>query len=173
MGEWAMDAVGEHAMEVGSLRVPLASVEEDVFCLDLALMGDDGAPLAANRYLFSRADTLAPFLCVPPTTLAVEREETGEDEAVVTVANTGDVAALFVWLDDGRPVDSDGYVYFDDNHFCLLPGEARAVRVTWADVPAAERGLTVEAWNSLGSCKVESSLTGSVLSTNFGNGLSG
>ena len=148
MREWRVDALGEHAAEVGALSVPLASIQEDVFCLDLTLTRDDGAPLSANRYLFSRTDALAPFLSVPPTTLAIAQEETGANEAVVRISNTGHTMALFVWLDDARPVDSDGYVYFDDNHFCLLPGEARRVRVMWTDVPAAERGLIGEAWNS-------------------------
>ena len=149
-GVWGADALGDHALELGTLTVPLDAIGEEVFCLDLALTGPDGVQRAANRYLFSRADSLAPFLRVPPTRLAVQQVETGADATTVTLTNTGEALALFVWLDDARPLDAGGYASFDDNHVCLLPGETRAVRVTWVDVPATERGVTLEAWNSAG-----------------------
>jgi hypothetical protein len=60
----------------------------------------------------------------------------------------GSHTALFVWLEDARPPTSPGYDYFDANHFCLLPGEHRTVRVDWEDVPLNERQVDVSGWNT-------------------------
>jgi hypothetical protein len=55
---------------------------------------------------------------------------------------------MFVWIEDARDVNISGYVYFDDNYFCLLPEESRAVTVTWTDVPVEERRLEIAGWNT-------------------------
>jgi len=66
----------------------------------------------------------------------------------VTVANSGNHTAFFVWLADARPRGGIGWAYFDDNYFCLFPGERRTVAVTWRDVPEAERALEIQGWNT-------------------------
>ncbi|MGB8984676.1 MAG: sugar-binding domain-containing protein [Anaerolineales bacterium] len=121
---------------------PLADIPEEVFFLDLQLLGPDGM-LAHNRYAFSRAANLSPMLACPPTRLSVSAS--GESLALT---NDGETAAMFVWLEDARNVRAPGYVYFDDNYFCLLPGESRTVKVTWTDVPAGERQLEIRGWNT-------------------------
>ncbi len=64
------------------------------------------------------------------------------------IANTGDWAALFVWLEDGRAVTARGSAFFERNYFTLFPGEASSVRVDWIGVPAAERQILVKGWNT-------------------------
>jgi beta-mannosidase len=89
----------------GELAAPLEELS-DVFLLDL-----DGR----NRYVMTTAETLAPLLDLPRTSLAL-------DEGRLT--NTGDVAAVGVVL-AGDP---------HDNVLDLLPGESRDV----GDAVAAE-----------------------------------
>ena len=67
---------------------------------------------------------------------------------MLTITNTGDTAAVFVWLEDPWELDASGYAYFDDNYFCLLPGESRNITVTWTDVPEEGRRLEIAAWNT-------------------------
>ncbi len=47
-----------------------------------------------------------------------------------------------------RPPRPQGWVFFDDNYFCLLPGEEWTLTATWSEVPESERRLEVSAWNA-------------------------
>ena len=131
---------------LAELSWPLTSLEEEVFFLDLRLLAPDGSPLSSNRYIFSRGKNLAPLLAVPPADLDAHWEGPHGSQARVT--NKGDIAALFVWLEDERPVDGPGFVYFSDNHFCLLPGESRAIEVEWDSVPPEQRSISIRGWNT-------------------------
>ncbi len=135
------------AAKLAVLQEPLENIPEEVFFLDLQLHKADGSILARNRYVFSRAATLAPLLASPATTFSVS-SSVGEEQDIVTLTNTGETAAMFLWLEDDREVNASGYAYFDDNYFCLLPGESQAVTVTWKDVSAEERRLEVSGWNT-------------------------
>lgn len=147
------------ATELTALRHPMAEIGEDVFCLDLHLATEvtEGAevleeqslrPLRQNRYLFTRGANLAGLMAPQsPTTLTAANDASGE-EWRVTLRNAGDYAALWVWLEDGRERGGAGWAYFDDNYFCLLPGEERAVRAMWRGVPAQERRLDIAGWNT-------------------------
>ncbi|HET6595286.1 MAG TPA: glycoside hydrolase family 2 TIM barrel-domain containing protein [Anaerolineales bacterium] len=125
----------------------LATIPEEVFFLDLQLFHRDGAFLCHNRYVFSRTTNLAPLLACPLGSLRVSSSNE-EDEHILTLTNTGETTAMFVWIEDARDVNISGYVYFDDNYFCLLPEESRAVTVTWTDVPVEERRLEIAGWNT-------------------------
>jgi beta-mannosidase len=125
------------------MHEPLAGIPGEVFFLDLQLVGFGGEFLSANRYVFGRASNLAPLLHGASTQLA--GSFSGEK---LTVTNCGETAGMFVWLEDPRDLTAPGYVYFDDNYFCLLPGESHTVSVAWQDVPAAERRLEVSGWNT-------------------------
>jgi beta-mannosidase len=129
------------------LRWSLAGLEEDIFFLDLRLSQAENRWLSHNRYLFSRARDLALLLSAPPTRLEISEAKL-DGRWNVTLKNTGPVTALFVWLEGGRNVDAPGYIYFDDNHFCLFPGEARTVIAEWRGVPPEERQVTVAGWNT-------------------------
>ena len=125
------------------MREPLAGIPGDVCFLDLQLLASDGTILSTNRYIFSRTANLAPLLACPPTRLSAS--SFGED---LMVTNCGETTAMFVWLEDSRDLSLSGYAYFDDNYFCLLPGESRTVKVTWMGVPAGEQCLEVSGWNT-------------------------
>ena len=128
------------------LQESLDHIPEEVFFLDIQLLDPDGTLLCDNRYVFSRSATLAPLLACPPTMLSVSSNVVGSEQ-LLTLTNTGETVAMFIWLEDARDLNDSGYAYFDDNYFCLLPGESRTVTVTWKDVPARERRLEVAAWN--------------------------
>jgi beta-mannosidase len=133
--------------KLADLQESLAVILEEVFFLDLQLFDLDGALLCHNRYTFSRRTTLAPLLDCPPA--ALEVSSSGEENVqLLTLNNSSKTAAMFVWLEDARDLNASGYVYFDDNYFCLLPGESRTVRVTWKDVPVSERKLEISGWNT-------------------------
>jgi beta-mannosidase len=135
------------AGKLDALQHPIDQIPEDVFFLDLQLLDMDGARLAHNRYAFSRTTTLAPLFACPPAKLSVS-SRTGENRQILTLTNPGKTAAMFVWLEEDRDVKSSGYAYFDDNYFCLLPGEVRTVTVTWKDVPASEQRIEISGWNT-------------------------
>jgi len=141
------------ALKLGNIQEPLATIPEEVFFLDLQLLDADSNLLCSNRYAFSGRATLAPLLACPATTLSISRSRSTEQgnrqsEYRLTLTNTGDTAAMFVWLEDARDLNAPGYAYFDDNYFCLLPEESRSVTLTWMDVPAGERRLEVCALNT-------------------------
>jgi beta-mannosidase len=144
-GEQQVAAPASRATLLAEINWALGELPEPLFFLDLQLTGDDGGELAANRYLFSRTENLSPLLNAPATSLAVACEP--GDSGRVVLHNSGSHTAFFVWLEDGRDLGAAGYLYCDDNHFCLLPGEQRVITVTWAGVPQAERQLQVSGWN--------------------------
>jgi beta-mannosidase len=132
------------AARLAVLREPLATISEEIFFLDLQLLGPDGALLGHNRYAFTRTATLAQLLACPSTTVSIS----SAGEGSVTLTNSGGTAAIYVWLEDSRDLGAPGYVYFNDNYFCLLPHESRTVTVAWKDVPAGEQRLEIAAWNT-------------------------
>jgi hypothetical protein len=54
------------------------------------------------------------------------------------IANPGDWTALFVWLEDARPLDTLRR-FFADNHFCTSSQKRRTVQVEWDGVPRKAR----------------------------------
>ncbi len=129
------------------------NLQEDIFFLDLCLSAADGAALATNRYVFTRTENLAALMAPQPQT-TLEVTITGADAYSIT--NTGAHTAFFVWLTacpepshrDARLHGSSGWAIFDDNYFCLLPGERRTVTVTWQDAPEDARNLAIKGWNT-------------------------
>ena len=138
---------GNRAAKLLALQEALEIIREEVFFLDLQLFDADGAPLCHNRYVFSRTTNLTPLLTCPPAMLEVS-SSVAADEHILTLTNSGEMTAMFIWLEDVHDLNASGYVYFDDNYFCLLPGERRAVTVTWKDVPVNKRKLDVSGWNT-------------------------
>jgi beta-mannosidase len=135
------------AAKLAVLHELLDSIPEDVFFLDIELCDQDSVRLARNRYAFSHSETLAPLFACTPTTISIS-SSAGASEHILTITNTGETAALFVWLEDGRDLSASGYAYFDDNYFCLLPKESRTITVTWEDVPGSDQRLEVSGWNT-------------------------
>jgi beta-mannosidase len=131
---------------LSSLQESLAGIPEEVFFLDLQLFDPDGAFLCHNRYIFSGTTTLAPLFACSPASLSPSSKLKGSEQ-ILTLTNTGQTTAMFVWLEDARDLNASGYAYFGDNYFCLLPGESRNVTVTWEDVTPAERRVEISGWN--------------------------
>lgn len=134
------------AIRVAALRCPLADLDEDIFFLDLHLRAASGEFLAHNRYIFSRTANLEPMLRVARTALTARVDPVG-DRWAITLTNAGAHSALFAWLEDDRPLSATRGVFFDANHFCLLPGEAHTVMADWQEVPQDERGVVISGWN--------------------------
>lgn len=143
--EWTTSATlkPDRANEILKVTLPLDDILTDAFFLDLAVIDAHDQIRAQNRYSFTKEANLAPLLSVPRTTLSIQR-----DVNTMTITNTGTIVALFVWLEDDRAVGAPGFVYFEDNHFCLLPNETRTISLTWQDVPLADRRLSVGGWNT-------------------------
>ncbi|HYF91076.1 MAG TPA: glycoside hydrolase family 2 TIM barrel-domain containing protein [Symbiobacteriaceae bacterium] len=126
---------------LGKVDLPLDGVEE-VFFLDVALRAGGEA---GNRYLFARTPTLAPMWAAPRTDLTVERD----DHWNLTIRNEGRAAALNIFLDDARDLaEAEGYVYFSENYFSLLPGESRSVKVNFTGIDEPHRAVNVSGWNT-------------------------
>jgi beta-mannosidase len=132
---------------LSSLQESLAGIPEEVFFLDLQLFDPDGAFLCHNRYIFSGTTTLAPLFAYSPASLSTSSRRNGSDQ-ILTLTNTCQTTAMFVWLEDARDLNASGYAYFDDNYFSLLPGESRNVTVTWENVTPAERRVEISGWNT-------------------------
>ncbi len=150
--EQARIAAGPNgAARVAAVDWLILNVREDLFFLDLSLADSRGALLAANRYLFSMTASLEPMLGQETTTLTAGMECRGTDCHRIVLSNTGRRAALGVWLEDARPLDGSGYVYFDDNYLFLLPGETREVTAAWSGDPIGPRPggrqIRVSGWN--------------------------
>jgi len=117
------------------------------FLLDLALADSRQHDLAENRYLFTRESTLASLFTPAPAEITTEKEIINEENWRLTLHNRSGQTAFYLWLEDARPLDADGYAFFDANYFCLLPGESRAVTITWQNVPPSEQSLRLSGWN--------------------------
>lgn len=133
-----------------TLQRSLEDIDEAIFYLQLVLHDQASQRLSENRYLFTRTENLAVLLTAPTTTLDVEITQTPSPNSRggVLITNTGDVTALFIWLEDTRPIGATGYAHFEQNHFCLLPGEAKMIQIDWQDVPPNERQLKIAGWNT-------------------------
>ena len=136
----------DSAAAVLKMSQPLSVIETDVFFLDIRLEDVERQRRKTYRYVFTKATNFAPLLSVPPTTLMVHTDSDG-DQQRWNMANVGQYAAMFVRLEDDRPVGSPGYANFSDNHFCLVPTEQQLVTVEWHNVPESERRIKISGWN--------------------------
>ena len=117
----------------------------DVFLLDLAL-NLAGAEPVARRYLFTRQPTLHAALYAPEARRASSWSRADAWHRSVQPRRADGA----VRLARRRAPDAPGYARFDDNFFCLLPGEARTVTVTWQGAPrlSARSPPAVEFWRA-------------------------
>lgn len=156
--------VGLSGMEFGALRqavtlpengssalsevdVPLDTISEDVFLLLLELQDEAGNLLANNQYLFSKTETLAPLLAAATAGVDAQIEKNG-DTWQVRLTGGASQTALWCWLQAPKAdLRAPGYALFDDNYFCLLPGERRMVTVRWYGVQEGQRVLALSGWN--------------------------
>jgi beta-mannosidase len=93
---------------------------------------------------------LAPLFTIPETQ-AVVNHEVSVDCWSVEVQNKGPVVALFAWVEDARPVVSEGYVTIQQNYLCLFPGESRMINMEWSGVEPERRCVEISGWNFKGA----------------------
>jgi exo-1,4-beta-D-glucosaminidase len=134
----------------------------------LSARGRDGNVLSTNFYWLSttpdvldaaktqwyytpvsRHADLTMLGTLAPTTLRATLRRAGTGRAAVHVQNVGTALAFQVHLKLVDAASGDEYlpVYWDDNYFELLPGEARDIAVEYAGGAAGAPALTFEAWN--------------------------
>jgi exo-1,4-beta-D-glucosaminidase len=96
----------------------------------------------------SRHDDLTMLATLPATTLRATLQARAAGRATVHVENTGSALAFQIHLKlvDGASGNEYLPVYWEDNYFELLPGEARDISVEYSGTSAAP-ALTLEAWN--------------------------
>lgn len=133
---------------LGNLFAKLDGVEL-VFFLDLRIQDEVGRPVADNRYCFTRDERLTPILSVPETDLAI-KANFKENVWDIQITNIGDHSAMYVWLEDTRSLEQDGYVYFDRNYQIIFPGEKINIQANWDGVASEEREIFLQAWNTTG-----------------------
>jgi hypothetical protein len=126
--------------------LPIGPDMTPVFFLDLVVETADGGALATNRYVLTRATTLAPLLDLALAAVDVSVDRSG-DTWCVGLTHRGGPAAAGVAGHDARPIDEPGWAELDDGAFDLLPGETRTIVARWADAPAEGRRLVVDGWN--------------------------
>jgi beta-mannosidase len=139
--------LAEGSARLAEIDWSLDALEGDVFFLDLELVSEKGEAISNNRYGFTKTENLQPLLHLPQTVLETKIVGSGPGWDM-QVCNRGEVAALQVWLEDGRDLGSSGYAYIQPNYFCLFPGESREVRIDWQDVQESERCIELSGWNT-------------------------
>jgi beta-mannosidase len=147
-GSWSVAVPSRTPSHVGDIEAPLDRMDDELFFLVLELTDASGSLLADHRYTFSRTDTMQPMLSAPRAAVEVRKRETGNNRWELVLFNRGGYAALRLHLEDARPYGKDGYAYFSDNDFPLLPGESKTIEVEWSGVPEAERKLELGGWNA-------------------------
>ncbi|MFK7693205.1 glycosyl hydrolase 2 galactose-binding domain-containing protein [Paenibacillus sp. HJGM_3] len=135
-------------IRVGMVGFELAQLREELFFLSVDLTDASGVLVADNRYTFSRTDDLQPLLDLPIAAVAITRRETGSTSWCLELSHAGGPAAVELRLEEERPLEAEGYAYFSDNGFSLLPGESRTVAVEWSGVPPVSRRLSLSGWNT-------------------------
>jgi beta-mannosidase len=135
------------ASRLASITCPLDASNETVFFLDIHLESSEQKIYSSNRYVFTKTANLAPLLALPATELQLT-QEVDDDQSLLHITNSGSYTALGIWLEDNREINANGYVYFSDNAFALIPGETKSVMVSWKNVPPATRQLKISAWNT-------------------------
>ncbi|MDB4866942.1 MAG: hypothetical protein JWR03_1275 [Cohnella sp.] len=146
-GSWNGTVQSRTPVKLLQLQVPFDQVNDEVFFLVLELTDANGRVIADNRYTYSRTADMVPLLAVPPTSVQAVKRESGHDQWHLELTNTGGHTAVQVHMEDARPLAAEGYVYFSDNDFSLLPGEKMTITVDWTGVPNEHRTLELTGWN--------------------------
>jgi len=147
-GAWTGAVAPSRPERITTAEALLDRMADDIFFLVLALYDSAGAKLSDNRYTFSRTSNLQPLFRVPATAVEAIKREIGADRWELRLTNKGAHAAVQLHLEDARPLDGKGWIYFSDNDFTLLPGETASIVADWSGVPVAERRIELAGWNT-------------------------
>ena len=113
------DVLRETAEKILELNCHLSQSGTPLMLLRLSLL-EQGEILAENEYLFTKEKDFAPVWDLEEAVVTF----TWKDKGRLLMKNTGDTAALFVYVSRER---EEGRSYFSDNYLTLLPGEARSI----------------------------------------------
>ena len=141
-----VEFAGNQSTHISDMQSQLLEMEK-IFFLDLVMKNSSGEIIAENRYMFTCDKRLTPMLHVEPARITA-KVENSVDQWDLRIENIGKHTAMFIWLEDARERTAPGFVYFDQNYFCLFPGESRMVQVNWKDIPAGVRRLEIKGWNT-------------------------
>jgi beta-mannosidase len=114
--------------------------------LDVVLLANARETLATNRYLLAGGADFGGLVGLPPATIDVAVDRSG-DAWTVRLTHVAGPGAVDVVLADAREPDAPGWAELDDNGLDLLPGESRVLGVRWAAAPPNARALRLGAWN--------------------------
>ena len=147
---------GAERIDVGAntfrdvFTVPTVEDLSPIYFVHLCLEGAHGDVISRNLYWLCSGPQpdLRPLEQLPPVELNVSHEADGA-RFRVWVENPADDLAFFVHL-ALRNADSGEEalpVLWEDNYFCLLPGESRQVAAVCAGLAGAPAVVTVDGWN--------------------------
>lgn len=137
---------GNQSTRIAEMQSQLFEIDK-IFFLDLVLKDSAGEIVAENRYMFTCDTRLTPMLHVDPTRITTQLARS-DDQWNLHIENVGKHAGMYIWLEDARERNATGFVYFEQNYFCLFPAESRFVQIDWKDVPVEERRLEIKGWNT-------------------------
>ena len=105
------------------------------------VLSEEGKVVSDNFYIRGvEENNFKAIRTMPAVTLrksvAVERGESGEWNAVVKIRNVGDVPALMIRVNTVGASDGEQILpmFYSDNYFSLLPDEERTVTMHWNDI---------------------------------------
>ncbi len=111
-----------------TINQDLKDIKSELFLLRLKLYNsndDTNECVAENEYLFTKGKDLGSVFHMDAPVLNIWQQSNG-----VKIYNQGNNAALFLFLTDNGSLPQKDFLYFDNNYFCLLPGEERNIQIT-------------------------------------------
>ena len=142
----AVDLSGGRPVRAGGRTTVELRVRPSFFFLDLRLADGAGRVRGSNRYLFSGSDDFGGLLDLPRASVDIAvREAAGGSQ--LDIRHTTGPAAIGLFVEDARSIESAGWAELEDNGFDVLPGERRSVGLRWADAPDEGRCLRISGWN--------------------------
>ncbi|HEX4037504.1 MAG TPA: LamG-like jellyroll fold domain-containing protein [Acidobacteriaceae bacterium] len=156
------ESLGDHTYNIeaaANARTPVTKLDLDALAaghtvfvvFDVA--SASGAPVSNNFYWWAaKPATLRELDTLPPaivTASASVSPEGGERKAVVTLSNSGAVAAVMVklTLEDAATRARILPAYYSDNYISLLPGERRTVTVEFPAGNDRTPAFGMRGWN--------------------------
>jgi len=139
-------ALGGQPAELGTFEVSFAPARTQTVVLTVQLT-DDRGELARSRQLVTSGADFAELLRLPGAMITASVSAADPERWTVALANAGPIAAPFIRIRDGRPVDAPGWMVAEDSGFHLMPGESRWLTVGWSGAPPSPRRILLDGFN--------------------------
>jgi hypothetical protein len=150
-GRVLAETVGEAAGPIAqpqpllSLEMPHAG-DAGIVLWEAVWHGPDGSEIDRELTAASLDGDFAALIDLPSAAVAVDLAVTG-DTWQISVTHAGGPAVMGPVIHDARRWDAAGRLIVQDDPRPLLPGESRTIIVHWSGGDAAERSLSIDAWN--------------------------